>query len=440
MKYLLTVVLIITTLFTFGQGNKVYLEAGSDEELKKKNSNLEEQKTEITAYNNAYLNAQKLESEYFLHYNRAIANKDEKEIDIAVLKLRQARDLMKEAHTKWIAYQKSKGLQIVSMWEANYTDKLRTYDQWLSPKHIEDIKTGLKPVTELYLVKPENKVITINMDQENLQEDFWVVGEPEKLDAIEINGRKIYLKNFTFERFMLIEALFTGYSKIHSNYVNDNNVSGTILFLPRNFTESDKEKIAFWKWYCLTEKLYPINDLKSVDRKQYLNWRLNNRSFSDNFNNETATLAYKIINNYNDALDFWETEMKKTGSYLIDKSQMVSPYPTISVDDYIGKYRKNKSLKYSLFYFWSQFAGKTMFDHAKSVLKLNISNEEINETYSKILEQIPSLIEGLPSKEKENFNSIFTPETTDKSWVKTLAWEMYSNLLLYTYFIDNENN
>ncbi|OMP29941.1 hypothetical protein [Mangrovimonas sp. DI 80] len=213
MKFTISFMVSLMTFGTWGQSNTVYYEGQTktSEELKKEVDALTQQKEHYNAINIDYNTARDLEDEYFRLINSAIANKDETQINLAIKKLKEARELMGRAHTKYISYQKSMGLPIIPLFEDTYNDVLKRYDEWLKPTNIESNRALCKPITEFYLIKPENKIITLNMAPKHTNEDFWVIGDYNKTGEVKINNTMYDLNRFEYFCFYISSTDFSNW-------------------------------------------------------------------------------------------------------------------------------------------------------------------------------------------------------------------------------------
>lgn len=413
MRYILSLLLIITFLDSFGQGNKVYHEAGSDEDLKKEKSSIENQKNDLKAVNLDANAAKEAAREFFELRDEAWKTKDASKIDLAYTKLREARELMGRAHTKWVAYHKQKGYEIVKGWEAEYTDAIRSYDQWLEPKNIDDDKAICKPITELYLVRPDNKVDTDNIDPENNDEDFWVVGdltENQGCKFVRINNRKVNLKNYTLRFYTITNARSIGYGTNSRTGKRNELLNYSVLnfygFFPKDITDNEVRD-----YY-----------VRLVGANANRNWQ----SYEDYLNEYSDYIALGF-DSYTSEAEFKENVVK-----IISKADF---------DFAMGKKELSSARKIADYEWQTNYIQNEdrddVFEKAKSIIPdLESNDEKIQEEYQQILNffqckegvNISKAIKASYPNIYRN-NSSITPEA--------IAWKFLFNIYTFEYGTDD---
>ncbi len=239
MNFRLSLLFLIVSLGTIAQSGKVYYEGQIESELNPNLAALEQRKKDWQAILLDKEAAKKAVEAYFFHKNKAYENLDEGELDLAYAKLKEAKELMGRAHTKFVAYYAKQGRQdMINVYGGEFTDAIKSYEQALSADAIENDRAMCKPITELYLVKPENKVNTDNIDPENNDEDFWVVGDLEELTGnliVNVNGKEFDLNDFEYQFY---SELYLREHPIKENYFFLKNTS--FVYFVKKGKEVDK--------------------------------------------------------------------------------------------------------------------------------------------------------------------------------------------------------
>jgi hypothetical protein len=248
MKYYLLSLSLLFGSIAFAQTGKVYYEGQIEKELNPNLALLEQRKKDWQAIQLDQEAAKKAVEAYFDHKNKALENLDENELDLAYAKLREAKELMGRAHTKFVAYYKKQGREdMIKIREWEFTDAIESYERALSPDAIEFDRAMLKPITEIYLVPPENKVVTVDLEKEAFEKNFWILGDGIKAlsGRFEINGRNIDLKKYNYSIYAY--ASFSRYGdKVYESpmYISltrpNNNIEQLLYYFDKNYKTIEK--------------------------------------------------------------------------------------------------------------------------------------------------------------------------------------------------------